>query len=151
MSELKMATQHAIEEAEIRERIDKLLQAIRAMDLEKAMSAYAPDLVSFDIVAPLKHVGAEAKRKNWVDAFATFQRPLSYEIHDLTITVGDDVAFGRSLNRVSGTMQNGSRAEIWLRATMCFRKIDGAWLIVHDHASVPLDLASGRALLNVEP
>jgi hypothetical protein len=32
------------------------------MDLESVMSIYAPDIVSFHIVAPL---GAEAKRKNW--------------------------------------------------------------------------------------
>ena len=37
------------------------------------------------------------------------------------------------------------------RATFCFRKIDGKWLIAHDHASVPLDFKSGRALLNLEP
>jgi hypothetical protein len=26
-----------------------------------------------------------------------------------------------------------------------------SWLIEHDHASVPLDFASGKALLNLEP
>ena len=80
-----------------------------------------------------------------------YQRPLGYEIHDLTITVGDDVAFAHSLNRISGTLKNGSRNEFWLRATTCFRKIDGKWLIAHDQVSVPLDLESGRALLNLEP
>ncbi|SRR6266545_4094705 len=146
-----MATQHAIDETDIRQRIDKLVEAIRAMDLEGVMSMYAPDIVSFDIVPPLQHVGAEAKRKNWLDAFAMYQRPLGYEIRDLTITVGDDVAFGHSLNRISGRLKNGNRTDFWLRSTTCFRKIDGNWLIVHDQVSVPLDLQSGRALLNLEP
>ncbi len=146
-----MATQHASDEADIRQRIDKLVEAIRAMDLEGVMSMYAPDIVSFDIVPPLQHVGAEAKRKNWLDAFAMYQRPLGYEIRDLTITVGDDVAFGHSLNRISGRLKNGNRTDFWLRSTTCFRKIDGNWLIVHDQVSVPLDLQSGRALLNLEP
>ncbi len=146
-----MATQHASDEADIRQRIDKLVEAIRAMDLEGVMSMYAPDIVSFDIVPPLQHVGAEAKRKNWLDAFAMYQRPLGYEIRDLTITLGDDVAFGHSLNRISGRLKNGNRTDFWLRSTTCFRKIDGNWLIVHDQVSVPLDLESGRALLNLEP
>jgi uncharacterized protein (TIGR02246 family) len=146
-----MATQHAIDEADIRQRIDKCVEAIRAMDLEEVTSIYAPDIVSFDIVPPLQHVGAEAKRKNWVDAFALYQRPLSYEIRDLTLTLGDDVAFGHSLNRISGTLKNGNRTDLWLRWTTCFRKIDGNWLIAHDQVSVPLDLESGRALLNLEP
>jgi ketosteroid isomerase-like protein len=63
-----MATQRTIDEADIRRRIDKLAEAIRTMDLEGVMSIYAPDIVSFDIEPPLQHVGAEAKRKNWIGA-----------------------------------------------------------------------------------
>jgi ketosteroid isomerase-like protein len=91
-----MATQRAIDEAEIRQRIDKLVKAICAMDLDRVMSMYAPDIVSFDIEPPLQHVGAEAKRKNWANVFSMYQRPLDYEIRDLAIAVGDDVAFGHA-------------------------------------------------------
>ena len=139
------------DEADIRQRIHTLVDAIRAMDLEGAMPIYAPDIVSFDVGPPLQHLGAEAKRKNWVDAFARFQAPLDYEIRDLTIVVRDDVAFGHSLNRLRGTLKNGNRAGFWVRATVCFRRIDGEWLIVHDHVSAPLDPASGSALRNLEP
>lgn len=146
-----MATQRAIDEAEIRRRIDKLVTAIRAMDVDGAMSIYAPDIVSFDIVPPLRHVGAEAKRRQWVDAFAIYEPPLGYEIRDVAITVGDDVAFGHSLNRVSGKLKNGQRSDFWLRWTACFQKIDDNWLIVHDQVSVPVDLESSKALLDLEP
>ena len=145
-----METRRTKDEADIRRRIETLLAALRAMNLEGVMAMYAPDIVSFDIVPPLRHVGADAKRKNWVDAFATYQPPLGYEMRDLTITVGDDVAFGHSLNRISGTMRNGQRSEFWLRWTACFRKSEGTWRIAHDHVSVPLDVASGTAVLNLE-
>jgi ketosteroid isomerase-like protein len=104
-----VAALHAVDEADIRQRIDKLVQAIRAMDLEGVKPIFAPDIVSFDIVPPLQHVGAEAKWRNWADVFTVYQRPLGYEIRDLTLTVGDDVAFGHSLNRISGTLKNGTR------------------------------------------
>jgi ketosteroid isomerase-like protein len=87
-----MATQHASDEAHIRQRIGQLTEALRAMDLDGVMAIYAPDIVSFDIVPPLQHVGAEAKKQNWANAFAMYQRPLEYEIRDLTITIGDDMA-----------------------------------------------------------
>ena len=145
------ATQRANDEADIRQRIDKLAEAIRAMNLEGVMSIYAPDVVSFDIVPPLQHAGVEAKRKNWVNAFAMYQHPLGYEIHDLTITMGDNVAFGHSLNRISSTLKSGNRTDFWLRSTTCFRKIDSKWLITHDHVSVPVNLESSRALLNLKP
>ena len=146
-----MASQQASDEADIRQQVARLVEAIRAMDLEGVMSMYAPDVVSFDIEAPLQHVGAEAKRKNWVNAFAMFQRPLEYKIRNLSITVGEDVAFGHSLNRISGTLKNGNRIEQWVRATFGFRKIGGTWLIAHDQVSVPLDFSTGRALLNLKP
>lgn len=147
-----MSTQDAADETGIRQRIDKLVEAVRAMDLEGLKPLYAPDMVTFDVQPPLQRVGAEAKLGNWADAFAAFQRPLGYEIRDLTITLGGDVAFAHGFGRLSGTLKNGNRtAGFWVRYTICFRKIDGNWLIVHDHASAPLDVGSGRALLNLEP
>ena len=148
---VRLDAQRAMDEAEIRQRIDNLVAAIRVMDLDSVMSIYAADIVSFDIEPPLQHVGAVAKRKNWLHAFSMYQRPLGYEIRDLTITVGDHVAFAHGLIRVSGTMTNGNRTESWLRCTTCFRKINGMWLIAHDQVSAPLDLGSGRALLNLAP
>ncbi len=147
-----MTTAHPTDEADIRQRIDKLASAIRAGDLEAVMSAYSPDVVSFDIESPLQHVGLEAKRKNWERVFTVYESPLGYEIRDLAITVGEDVAFAHSLNRLSGTLKSGTTTTgFWVRATTCFRKVNGHWVITHDHVSVPLDVTTGAALLNLEP
>jgi len=146
-----MAARHAADEAEIRQRIDKLVEAICAMNLEGVRPFYAPDIVSFDAQPPLQHVGAEAKLRNWVDVFTVYQRPLGYDIRDLTITLGGDVAFAHGFGRLSGTLKNGNRSGFWVRWTACLRKMDGNWVIAHDHVSVPLDVESGRALLNLEP
>ena len=148
---MTMTPRHTGDEADIRQRLDSFVEAIRAMDLERVKPIYAPDLVSFDIVPPLQHLGAEAKWKNWADVFTTYQRPLGYEIRDLTITVGDDVAFARSLNRITGTLKNGDRKDFWLRWTTGWRKVESTWLIAHDQVSVPIDVQSGRALLDLEP
>lgn len=147
-----MATQRAIDEADIRQRLDQRTNALRAMDLESVMSIYAPDIVAFDIVPPLQFVGAQAKRKPWRDVFAMYQPPLAYEIRDLAIVVADDVAFSHCFNRISGTLKNGQRTSgFWARWTACFRKINGNWLIAHEQVSVPVDFESGRALLDLEP
>lgn len=146
-----MARHRAIDEADIRQRIDKWAEAIRATDLEGVMSIYAPEIVSFDLDPPLQCVGAEAKRERWRNVFAMYQRLLGYEVRDLTLTLGEELAFGHSVNRVNGVLKNGNRTEFWLRWTMCFRKIDGNWLITHEQLSVPIDPQSGRAVLNLEP
>ena len=55
--------------------------------------------------------------KRWTEVLAMFQPPLGYEIRDLTLTLADDLAFGHSLNRMSGTLKNGHRTGFWLRPT----------------------------------
>jgi hypothetical protein len=29
---------------------------------------------------------------------------------------------------------------MWWRTTICFRKIDGKWMVTHEHNSVPFDV-----------
>jgi ketosteroid isomerase-like protein len=139
------------DEDAIRTRVETLIEAVRAMDLDSVKQAFAPDVVSFDIVAPLRHVGAPAKWQNWVDVFTAYERPLGYEVRDLTVTAGGDVAFAYSLNHITGTLRSGQRTDMWLRWTACLTKVGGDWLIAHDHVSVPLDMASGKALTGLEP
>ena len=139
------------DEAEIKRVIEGGVEALRDKNIEGVMSFYAQEVVSFDIVPPLRYVGAEAFRKVWEEVFFVYQGPIDYEIHDLTITVGDDVAFTHSLNRISGTLNTGQKTDLWLRVTACFRKIGGKWLIVHHQNSVPVDLKTGRAVLDLKP
>ena len=106
-----------------------------------------PDLVAFDVVPPLQYVGADAFTKPWRAFFELYQNPIQYEVRDLSITAGDDVAFSHSLNRLSATTKDGKKTALWLRFTACYRKINGKWLIVHLQISVPVDLGNGKAIL----
>jgi uncharacterized protein (TIGR02246 family) len=139
------------DQAEITRVIEGGVEAVRDKNIEGVMSLYAPEVVSFDIVPPLRYLGAEAFRKVWEEVFSLFQGPIGYELHDLSITVGDDVAFTHSLNRISGTMNTGQKTDLWLRWTAGWRSINGKWLIVHHHNSVPVDLEHGKAVLDLKP
>lgn len=139
------------DEAAIRSLLDDRIRALHDKDIEGIMSLYAPDVVSFDIVPPLQYTGAAAFRKVWEEALSLFQGPITYEIRDLSITVGGDVAFTHSINRMSGILHNGQQFGNWMRWTACFRKIDGKWLLVHHQASVPVDMATGKAALDLQP
>jgi ketosteroid isomerase-like protein len=40
----------------------------------------------------------------------------------------------------------------WVRATVCFRRVRGAWKVVHEHSSVPLYMdGSERAAVDLKP
>lgn len=89
--------------------------------------------------------------KRWQELFESYQDPINYEVRDLSITAGDDVAFSHSLNRISGTMKNGRKTNLWLRWTACYRKVNGKWLIVHEQVSVPVDMKNRKAMVDLKP
>jgi NAD(P)H-dependent FMN reductase/ketosteroid isomerase-like protein len=146
-----LRTRREADEAAIRSRLDEIIEGLRAKDLDALRRVYAPDVVSFDVEPPLQHVGVEAKLKNWAKVFTIFEK-VDYELRDLTITVSADLAVGHGFGRISGTLQNGAAVNgMWVRATFCLRKAGGEWVIAHDQASVPFDVATGRGVADLEP
>jgi uncharacterized protein (TIGR02246 family) len=140
------------DEARVREVIADWAAAVRAKDVDRAITYYAADVVSFDLAPPLQYAGREALRKNLAEWFPTFQGPIGYDVHNLSITAGGDVAFCRSLNRISGTRTNGEKTDVWVRATIGCRRVGGRWLITHEHASVPFQMdGSDRAAIDLRP
>ena len=103
------------------------------------------------LVNPLRSTGSDAVRKRLAEWFSSFRGPIGYEVRDLAIAAADDVAFCHGLKRVRAITKTGQRLDMWWRATICYRKVDGAWRVTHEHASVPFDVASGRASLDLEP
>jgi ketosteroid isomerase-like protein len=143
-------TAKALAEAQIRALVDDWAKAIRAKDVEGVLAHYAAASVTFDLAPPLISTGADPKGlQAW---FSTWQGQLGYEIRDLNITAGDDVAFCHGLNRLSGTKTDGEQADVWSRQTLCFRKVRGEWRIAHQHESVPFYMdGSYRAAVDLKP
>jgi uncharacterized protein (TIGR02246 family) len=138
-------------EDEIRELIEARVQAVRAKDLAQAMAHHAPDVVVFDVVSPLRYRGMETVRQRTQAWFSMYPEGIGYELRDLTVAASEDVAFCHYLYRVTGTTAEGNRVDMWVRATVCFQRVDGAWLVTHDHESVPFDPVSGKASMDLQP
>jgi uncharacterized protein (TIGR02246 family) len=138
-------------EDQIRALIADRIEAVRSKDVDRAMAGVAPDLLAFDVVNSLQFSGREASRARTETWFSSFQGPIGYELHDLKVHAGDDVAFSHSLNRYSGTQAGPVEIDMWVRATTCYRKIDSTWMVTHEHQSVPFDGESGGALLDLTP
>ena len=137
------------DESQIRAIIDERVKAIREKDAEALSSGYAPDVVMFSLAPPLQYKGAnrEATEK-W---FATYQSAIECEISDVNITTGADAAFCFYFYRISGTQSGGNKVDMWVRITLCFRKIEAKWLITHEHQSVPFDMQTFQARLDLKP
>jgi uncharacterized protein (TIGR02246 family) len=138
-------------ETEIRDLIEGRAAAVRAKDVAMATSLFSSDALTFDVVNPMQRVGVDDVRPRTEQWFASFHGPIGYETRDVRVTAGDDVAFAHFTYRVSGTLASGEELGMWNRATLCFRKIDGKWRIMHEHDSVPFDPETGLASTNLEP
>jgi ketosteroid isomerase-like protein len=143
------------DEAQIRHLIGEQVIGMRARDAERLLTnCYAPEIVKFDLAPPLQHTGPELldvpSLQSW---FNGFDGPIDYEIRDLAVTAGEDVAFAHSLNRLSTTPLGATeKLDLWFRATVCLRKVDGTWRITHEHNSTPFYMdGSFRAALDLEP
>ncbi len=141
----------ASDEQRIRQILEHWRIAFEKKDVAGVMSVYSRDVVAYDIVPPLQYVGFEAYRRDYQDFFAQYAGPLRVEMRGLHVSAGDTVAVAFMLERVTGTLKSGEPSDIWLRATQTYRKTDGRWLAVHDHISVPADMATGKAALDLKP
>lgn len=138
-------------EAEIGKLIEGWAKAAGTFDIDRIMAAYAPDILAFDAIGKLQFKGAQAYREHWQACAEMCPGQMVFEIHDLAIEAGDDIAFGHYLVRCGAVGDDGKEDTGFVRVTFCCRKRSGRWLIAHEHFSVPFDPESGKPLLRLEP
>jgi ketosteroid isomerase-like protein len=141
------------DEAGIRALIAERSAALRDRDSARAVATLAEDVVAFELAPPLA-LGPEAARDEvglatWLAGWAG---PVGIEISDLHVEVCGNVGWSRSLNRLHGTLKGGRDVDMWMRSTLAFRKVEGAWKIAHGHSSVPFRMdGSFRAETGLAP
>jgi PhnB protein len=139
----------AAAQAAIRKVLDDRAAAFRTKDAEGIVAKSTPDMIAYTLAPPLKIEPTIAGLKAWLN---TWKGGLIYEMRDVSIEAGDEVAFATSFVRMGGEKTSGTQAVLWQRVTTGFRKISGVWWIVHEHASVPFYMdGSLKAAVDLEP
>ena len=107
-------------------------KAIQQGNIEAILANHTKDILMFDVPEPLQNRGLDAYRKTW-DLFYQYGKPAPdlFVIEDLQVTGGDDVAFATGLLRIGGSQ------EPICRLTLGLKKLNGQWLIAHEHHSGP--------------
>jgi ketosteroid isomerase-like protein len=136
---------------EVKALLDSWSEAVRLKDIDRLMSLYSPDIVYFDVVPPLQYSGSAVVRRNFLRWFDAWQSAIGQEIRDLTIVASADIAVAHLLIRASGTLKNGREVGYWVRATVCCQRANHRWVIAHEHISLPVDVASGNAVMDLVP
>jgi uncharacterized protein (TIGR02246 family) len=124
---------------EIRELIERWATAVHAGDLETVLADHAGDIVMFDVPPPYEGVrGIDGYRATWPPFFEWQRRGASFEIEELHVTEGEDVAYAYGLLRCGTQQELTENPRNRLRLTLGLRKQDGRWVVAHEHHSFPL-------------
>ena len=132
-----MTSDNTQDEDAIRELVENWANAVRRKDLTAILVSHSANILMFDVPPPLASKGIEAYRKTWDLFFSWASDPVVFDISEIDITPGDDVAFVTALMRCAGTERNGQAIELDFRLTIGLRKIDSRWIVVHEHHSIP--------------
>jgi len=142
---------------EIYASLDRLVNAVNTNDLNGIMKYYVSDnvpeetLVVFDGIPPRQYVGAAAFRQDWANFLATYPAGVHAEVSGWKSESEGNLAYGRFFFSVTGIAKDGNPLNFTLRITDVYKKINGNWLAIHEHASWPVNLATLIADLSSAP
>jgi uncharacterized protein (TIGR02246 family) len=125
------------EEIAVRDLIEAWADAVRRKDYDGILRSHAADFVMFDVPPPFESVGLDAYRKTWDLFFSCSGEPVRFEIQEMDVTAGADVAFAFATTRCTTRGSDGKPEALDFRLTIALRKVDGRWMIAHEHHSVP--------------
>jgi ketosteroid isomerase-like protein len=138
---------------EIRRVVLERAAAVAAKDAKAMVAHNAPAIVEYNLAPPLRQPSAGRDVQPAEKWLATFEGPMSMEVTDLEVTAEGSVAFCTSLNRLTATPVGATESfSLWFRVTLGLRRIDGQWLVVHEHESVPFEMdGSFQASVGLQP
>jgi ketosteroid isomerase-like protein len=138
---------------EIRAVVEGKAALLEHGDAGAVLAYYAPTYVEFNLAPPLRQPGDARDPAVLAAWIATFEAPPRREVTQLEITADGDVAFATSIDRLSAVPRGATEGfTLWFRVTLGLRRVDGRWLVTHEHESVPFEMdGSLRASTGLTP
>jgi len=125
-------------ESQIRTLVENWAAAVRNEDMDGILAHHSGDIVMYDVPPPFESVGINAYRNTW-DIFFKYTRPGVFDIRELHIIAGEEVAFCYATMKCSDKSDSGEFVELPFRLTIGLKKMDSQWIIVHEHHSIPAE------------
>ncbi len=133
--------------AQVQAVYQQFADAFRRLDADAVMSLFMHDdsVFVFDLPGPPReYVGWDAYLKDLQHFFGALNAPMEFTVHDLHVTVSGDVAYTHAVEEVRAEIKTGKPYHVFVRVTDVLRHVDGKWLFVQEHISVPIDIKTGK-------
>ena len=121
---------------EVRDLVRRWTEAVHRGELESVLADHADDIVMFDVPPPHRGVrGMAAYRELWPPFFEWQRSGAVFEIDEIEVVAGEDVAFAYALLRCGTPDELAERPDERLRLTLGLRREGERWVVVHEHHS----------------
>lgn len=119
-------------ESQVRELVTNWAKAVKKGDIEGVFAYHSDDVVIFDVAPPLQVKGIDAYKSLW-EPFFSYIRNGKFDLSEIKVIADEKVAFCHALLTVA------EEEKPVVRLTIGLEKIDGEWLITHEHHSAPIE------------
>jgi ketosteroid isomerase-like protein len=104
--------------------------------MDTVLADHARDIVMFDVPPPEGGLrGIDAYRDGWPPFFDWQASGGSFDITELDVTAGEDVAYVWALLRCAKPESLAAHPDRRLRLTVGLRREHGRWVVAHEHHS----------------
>jgi uncharacterized protein (TIGR02246 family) len=126
-------------ESAVRDLLQRWAAAVRAKNMPEVLANHVSDFVMFDVPAPFESRGLAAYEDTWKLFYSNQPHPVAFDIKWLEVVASDEVAFAFAHMQCIEPTEREQRTPLDFRLTVGLRKVEGRWLIVHEHHSVPAE------------
>ena len=122
--------------AEVRALVDAWANAVATCELDGVTARHTGDVVMFDVPPPEEgNRGIDAYRASWPQFFDHLRPGGHFDLLEVDVTAGEDVAFVWALLRCGSDAVVAAEPDRRLRLTIGLRREAGEWRIAHEHHS----------------
>ena len=100
-------------DAEVRAVLEEWAAATRLSRTDEILKHHSTNLVIFDVLPPMKYESADSYRRSREEWEPDARGEAVFNLENLTITAGNDVAFAHSFIRCGGTFSDGRTFRTW--------------------------------------
>jgi uncharacterized protein (TIGR02246 family) len=134
---------------ELQSLFDTYKNTVYEKNLEGFLSIFDKELHVFDMWGQWSYQGLEAWRemaKGWFGSLGTERVVVDFD--GVQSTVSDDMGVATAFVTFTGVSAEGRKLRsLQNRLTWVIRRKEGAWKVIHEHTSSPLDHATLKAIL----
>lgn len=125
------------DELAIRQLLEEWTRVTREGPRDDVLGNHSDEVLIYDVLPPLKYESAAAYRASWDEWQPDARDGMRFELEELVVTAGREVAFAHGLLQCGGTLPDGKMFRDTVRATFCLRKTGDGWKVFHQHISKP--------------